>query len=169
MKVSVQSLKSGLNFFEFDAQTDELGLDESNCQVQRVHVTSKVDKGEHSIVVTADATATIEMVCESCLERFTGEFSDKYTILYTPEKEALQDDEMVRFLSKGTNHIDLTEGLRESILLALPMRFKCSESCKGLCDQCGANLNKETCECRVAHTDARWDGLRKLFEDELND
>lgn len=169
MKVSVQSLKIGLNFYEFDPEIAELDFEERNLSVKRIQVKSKVDRSKHNIVVTSDATASIELVCESCLEDYTGQFEETYTILYTTEKEALEDDEMVRFLSSGTNQIDLTEGLRESILLALPMRFKCQEDCKGLCARCGANLNTEPCECKDAQADPMWEGLRKLLKEEVGE
>ena len=169
MKVSVQSLKNGLNFYEFDPEIAELDFEERNFMVKRVQVKSKVDRSEHNIVVTSEATASIESVCESCLKNYTDQFEDTYTILYTTEKEALEDDEMVQNLSTGTNQIDLTEGLRESILLALPMRFKCTEGCKGLCARCGANLDAEPCECKDAQADPRWEGLRKLLKEEVGD
>lgn len=43
--------------------------------------------------------------------------------------------------------VDITEELREDILLDIPHVFHCSEDCKGLCIGCGANLNREECTC----------------------
>lgn len=42
---------------------------------------------------------------------------------------------------------DLTDEVRENLLLSMPMRIKCKEDCKGLCLSCGANLNREKCSC----------------------
>jgi len=44
--------------------------------------------------------------------------------------------------------LDLTEDIREDILLNLPQHFLCSEDCKGLCPFCGINLNTTTCSCK---------------------
>ena len=44
--------------------------------------------------------------------------------------------------------LDLTDAVRTSVLLEVPTRILCREDCKGLCDQCGANLNVTTCSCR---------------------
>jgi len=60
---------------------------------------------------------------------------------------------------------DLTDMVRQELLLALPMKPLCSEECKGLCPRCGVNLNIETCDCRVKGMDSRWEGLKDLKKD----
>jgi uncharacterized protein len=69
----------------------------------------------------------------------------------------------VQFISPNTHEIDLSFGVRESLLLALPMKVLCSEDCKGLCPHCGANLNEESCDCVAETIDPRWAELRKLL------
>ena len=44
--------------------------------------------------------------------------------------------------------IEIDDLAREALLLELPMRFLCSESCKGICPSCGTNLNKAPCTCQ---------------------
>lgn len=51
------------------------------------------------------------------------------------------------FEDTDSDEIDLTESVREDILLFFPQRFLCSEACKGLCVSCGANLNNGACTC----------------------
>lgn len=67
---------------------------------------------------------------------------DPDEIYETTEEDA---GEPVRCFS-GTE-IDLTEHVREEILLTAPSKFLCEEECKGLCPQCGANLNEGQCAC----------------------
>ena len=43
--------------------------------------------------------------------------------------------------------VDITPQVCEELLLAMPVRFLCSEECKGLCPGCGADLNREKCRC----------------------
>ncbi|MBR2364907.1 MAG: DUF177 domain-containing protein [Lentisphaeria bacterium] len=52
------------------------------------------------------------------------------------------------------NFYDLTDEVRENLLLSMPMRIKCKEDCKGLCLSCGANLNKEKCTCKKSRKTA---------------
>ena len=57
--------------------------------------------------------------------------------------------------------VDLTNEMRESILLALPFYPACRPGCKGLCSRCGVNLNHEECSCGPVN-DVRWDILDEL-------
>ncbi|MCX6993656.1 MAG: DUF177 domain-containing protein [Kiritimatiellaeota bacterium] len=65
-------------------------------------------------------------------------------------------------LSAANELIDLTADIREAILLALPMNFLCSEACRGLCVQCGANLNKAPCACGKPRQTIPWGMLDQL-------
>ena len=53
----------------------------------------------------------------------------------------------------------------ETLITALPAALVCSPDCKGLCPQCGANLNKGPCGCRKDTKDPRFDILRKMLDD----
>lgn len=57
--------------------------------------------------------------------------------------------------------VDLTESVREAILLVFPSYPVCREDCKGLCAQCGVNLNETQCECKPPQDD-RWGALEGL-------
>jgi uncharacterized protein len=65
-------------------------------------------------------------------------------------------------LSAANELIDLTADIREAILLALPMNLVCSEACRGLCVQCGANLNKAPCACGKPRQTIPWGVLDQL-------
>lgn len=65
-------------------------------------------------------------------------------------------------LSAANELIDLTADIREAILLALPMKFVCSEACRGLCVQCGANLNKAPCACTKPRQTTPWGMLDQV-------
>lgn len=54
--------------------------------------------------------------------------------------------------------VDLTEDVREAMILAFPVYPVCRSECKGLCDRCGKNLNEATCEC-APPDDNRWAAL----------
>jgi len=56
----------------------------------------------------------------------------------------------------------LEDVLREQVLLAVPLKATCRQDCKGLCPQCGANLNLTQCSCAEPAEDPRWSGLRDL-------
>ena len=62
--------------------------------------------------------------------------------------------------------IDLAPALREQILLAVPPSPLCDEACKGLCPQCGKDLNQGDCGCERTSIDPRWAALERLKSQE---
>ncbi len=64
-------------------------------------------------------------------------------------------------------YIDLTEPVREDILLAFPQRSLCKPDCLGLCPRCGQNLNVRPCGCDREDGDASpWHALDGIDLDE---
>lgn len=76
----------------------------------------------------------------------------------------LRDNKFLRSYALASENqlIDLTPDLREAILLALPINVLCAEDCKGLCAQCGANLNEGACACRREKAAGAWSALDQL-------
>lgn len=63
------------------------------------------------------------------------------------------------------HQLDLSEVLRQALLLAVPAHPLCREDCRGLCPRCGQNLNEGPCGC-APEPDPRWQALRALLDDE---
>jgi uncharacterized protein len=78
------------------------------------------------------------------------------------EREVAEDDLTTAFYRD--EHLDLGELMHEQFVLALPMKPLCGEGCKGLCQQCGTNLNKASCDCAPAWKDPRMAGLEGLMQ-----
>jgi DUF177 domain-containing protein len=62
----------------------------------------------------------------------------------------------------GEDFVDLTPNIREDIILELPQRALCQEDCRGLCPQCGKNLNEGSCQCHPKQENLRWHALDQL-------
>lgn len=111
--------------------------------------------GRH-IVARGQARTTVELDCSRCLGRFridldlpieeelriAGHLPD---MAEEEEEEELPDEEKEPLFVD--NVFDLGELIRQSVLMALPIKPLCSEECKGLCPHCGRNLNEGQCEC----------------------
>jgi uncharacterized protein len=76
------------------------------------------------------------------------------------EREIEEDDLTTAFYEN--DEIDLGQLMREQFYLALPMKPLCREDCKGLCAQCGTNLNTGTCDCSPVWEDPRLAALKNL-------
>ena len=109
----------------------------------------------------------VEEECSRCLEIFDTELTGELSfIIKTEESKAVMaadsGAEVVR-IKASEPVVDLNNLIKEALLLSLPMKPLCSDSCKGLCPSCGANLNEESCDCDVEETDERWEGLKDLL------
>jgi uncharacterized protein len=124
------------------------------------------EKGRYR--VAGHITGELELTCSRCLEPFTLPVVGDFDLRYVPrtenagegEQEVGEDDLTTAFYDD--DHIDLSGLITEQFVLALPMKPLCSEHCKGLCPQCGTNLNTGTCDCRETWEDPRLAALRAL-------
>lgn len=76
------------------------------------------------------------------------------------ESECREEDLNRIYLEESV--VDIGEILREQILLTMPLRNLCDESCRGLCPECGANLNNESCTCDKTEISSPFSILRKF-------
>ncbi|MGN0846354.1 MAG: YceD family protein [Kiritimatiellia bacterium] len=65
-------------------------------------------------------------------------------------------------VGEKTDFVDLTDELRQSIILTLPSYPVCRQDCRGVCPTCGKNLNEGPCTCRHVEQDSRWGALDAL-------
>ena len=134
-----------------------------------------IDKDGVRFRLVGQVATTLEMTCSRCLEPFQVPVAAGFDLRYVPhsqnvgegEREIEEDDLATAYYEGET--IDLGQLMREQFFLVLPMKPLCSEGCRGLCLQCGANLNQEDCGCRPAWEDPRLAALKHLLKtDESN-
>ncbi|WP_456431647.1 YceD family protein [Thermosulfuriphilus sp.] len=105
--------------------------------------------------------------CDRCLEPFTYEIKETLELIIMPppsggaeEVRLRKEDLDVSFFDGEVVDVGLV--LREQILLALPMRNICRETCQGLCPVCGTNLNERQCQCEREIRHSPFAVLKKL-------
>ena len=96
---------------------------------------------------------TLQVSLEGRCGRCAGKFSTNLTV---------SDFLCARELPEGLDSVDLTGDIREEVLLRLPNYPLCLPDCRGLCPQCGKNLNQGPCRCTTQPVDSRWAGLENL-------
>jgi uncharacterized protein len=110
----------------------------------------------------------VEIACARCLEPVRTRIDHKFDLLYRPlgvDRKGVEaaihepDTEIGYYEGDG---LQLEDVLREQVLLAVPIKQVCNPACKGLCPQCGRNLNRETCDCAASAPDERWAALKDL-------
>ncbi|MEK7171490.1 MAG: DUF177 domain-containing protein [Patescibacteria group bacterium] len=106
----------------------------------------------HEISVQiSNLSAESSSVCSRCLKEIPCKILvpcvEREFIIDLPVRD-LQEGEDAFSVNKDKNEIDLTDMVHEELLLHFPAIPLCSESCKGLCDKCGVDLNEESCLCK---------------------
>jgi uncharacterized protein len=101
------------------------------------------------LIVRGKLSAELQARCARCTQIFSTTVSDSGFLRDYSELA-------------GVETVDITEDLREGILLNLPRFPLCDEACKGLCMRCGQDLNARTCECAGSSEDGAWDALDNL-------
>ena len=88
--------------------------------------------------------------CDRCLKQFTSEFDLPLTRLFAEAgyEQALDDADIETL---NGLEIDLGPHIREEVVLSMPIRLLCEDSCKGICPGCGVDLNDGECICGKSH------------------
>ena len=130
-----------------------------------VHLTASY-AGSGEVVVRGSLGANLAQECRRCLEPVSGRFDEDVTMVFVPSDEpGVEEDGDVRLFDAGSGDLDLSEAVREEIVLAIDPYVVCDPECRGLCPKCGTNLNHGTCSCTTEEADPRWDALRALKEE----
>jgi uncharacterized protein len=144
--------------------------DEDYRVVAPVELSVDVRKtGDDVFRLTGRVTATLELECGRCVEPFTIPVDASFDLRYVPQtankgagqREIGEDDLATAYYRDGV--LDLVELVREQFQLALPMKPLHDEACRGLCPECGANLNRTDCGHSPTWEDPRLAALKGLL------
>ena len=122
-----------------------------------------------SILVKGTLYTDIEFTCGRCLNLFSSPLTLNIEEEYIPTVDVVSGaplplpEDSVSFTIDEHHILDLTEAIRQHILLAIPIKPLCHEGCAGLCQTCGHNLNEGPCKCPVQEVDPRWLKLTKML------
>ena len=132
-------------------------------------VTLHIDKIGPEVFAKGNVRTCMELQCSRCLRSFVKDMDVNISVVYHPveelrgeERHEIKDDELDMGFYRG-DELDIHDLVTEQILLNVPMKPLCGESCKGLCPNCGADLNAGMCTCERKETDPRLEALKKLL------
>jgi len=134
MKIHIRQIKpDGLELSE-SLSSEWVGLTrKDNIRfIVPVDVKVKVTRADDEAFVEIEASSRYEAFCYRCLEDMENNWAANFTLSFSIEKQA--------------EFIDISEDVRQELILNLPTRILCRDICKGLCIDCGVNLNKQECE-----------------------
>ena len=109
------------------------------------------------IKVTGEMNTVICLPCGRCLVEYETPLKSRFELTYVPRiPEALQEEEQEEVEISAAEmgliyfegeEINLQDGIQEQVILAFPIKAICKENCKGLCANCGNDLNEGDCGC----------------------
>jgi len=170
-----------LKTWDLNRRKDGLKLDYTedlshlSKEIQQLHQISPVKVvglaqavgGIYTLKGTVSTELTLQ--CSRCLTNFSYDLKNQFDEVYIPNdiemnwdhKENVEEDN-VHYLD--SDEIDITKIVEEAVLIQIPMVPICKEDCKGLCSNCGNNLNQTSCDCKTEVIDPRLAALSKWFK-----
>ena len=123
----------------------------------------RVIRTHQGVLVRARLETQVWLNCSRCVRVF------EHSFVLTMEEESfptidpetgrktkpLEEDEGEIYLD-DQHVLDMTEVVRQYVLTGVPIKPLCRKECRGLCPECGTNLNEEKCECEAVPMDPQW-------------
>jgi len=125
---------------DFDLPAISLGNDLNLKMLTGKVELTRTPKG---ILIEADFSSSIAAECVRCLDEYEQKLHIAFSDLYAFHSNSVTDSGLI---VPEDGNIDLLPLVREYLLIEIPIKLVCREDCKGLCTECGENLNYQTCE-----------------------
>ena len=172
MIIDLKNISQTPREFEYTFQPEWWQCDMENDQViglsSPLRIRLKIYRAESKFVLEGILEGEIQLRCDRCLDSFLYNLKTDFSLLLTQppsdkdqtELELEDEDMSVDFLNG--NQIDLDAIVSEQVYLSLPMKTLCHEDCKGLCPECGCNLNTNRCDCSEGRGHPGFSKLKNL-------
>jgi uncharacterized protein len=159
----VRNLPDGMHPVDIERSTDVLDVPLFHGDLS-IHGT--IDKQADRLLLDLKLKADAHFECTRCLEPFERAITSDLHIEFNPPSLGTADDgEYIHVYEPAIKpYVDITDDVRDALVLAVPMRTLCREDCKGLCPHCGKDLNTEKCICPPEENEGRWSALNDLQE-----
>jgi uncharacterized protein len=135
-------------------------------QIDDLQVNAVADLAGMEIRIRGAVKTRIEAACSRCLKPVDLPVEREFDLTYRPmstiarnEEIELPPDELDVGFYEGEG-IQLADIVTEQMILAFPMKVICREDCRGLCPTCGADRNREACQCLELQADSPFAALR---------
>ncbi len=122
------TLKEKLDPKSLSLSTKEQGINFLNS----VSAEAVISKTDSEVFVDVVLEADIEYTCSRCLAKIKDVFKKKFNVNHEVNPGDI---------------LEIEEDIRQEMILGYPMKVVCKSDCKGLCANCGQNLNVAKCEC----------------------
>lgn len=138
IKINIGSLSDGSQQLDLVSDAKEAGLDESLLK-EDVNIRLELTKTTHQLDIRANLRGSLNLECDRCLEEFKMPFETGFEVVFvqkSPREEEINDD-YIRTYSPHMKQVDITNDIKETIILTVPMKKVPEEKPDGSCSWCG--------------------------------
>ncbi len=159
--------------FTVTEKKEDFEIEHPDCSlIQDVEVAGTLSKSGKDIYLSGKIKTELRLLCSRCLESFQFPVDCELKSHFVPREETGTEHPEIELSASDIeieyydgDRIDINPSVHDQILLALPFVVVCGDNCKGLCVECGNNLNKGRCGCaNEGPVDPRLEVLRSLKE-----
>lgn len=127
-----------------------------------------VTREYENIRISGRVSAPLSLNCSRCLVEYASFVDTNFTLFFRKEavSPVLNEDEVelgefdVLSSTYSGDEIDLTHEIEEQVAMEIPLKPLCGEACKGLCHECGVDLNVTTCSCSKQSVSLAFNALK---------
>ena len=164
MKISVERLFGrDVEVIEVD-QALRLRDDLADRYPDGVRVVASLRHIQHGVYMQGYVEGRETETCARCLDQFVRETRVEIAEAYSEDIRP-EDDQFSELSALIGRTIDVDELVEQLLEVDEPLAAVCSETCRGICPTCGANRNRERCDCRDDSIDERLAGLAKFMQE----
>ena len=171
MKIIINTIpEEGLNL-QFHKDSDWFRnllpeKEKSDFALQKVDVFCAVKKMRETVFIDGILEATVASNCCRCLEATNFPIKSTFKYTFIPAENRLMEEELssedLEYGFYQDDVINLDGLIFEQIVLQIPIKVLCTDTCKGLCPHCGININMASCGCHAEFIDERLAVLKKV-------
>ena len=166
--ISLETISDEPLRFDFELPFTVEALDrEPLVSISPAHLVGEVSRVENGYALSARLTWSGQLECSRCLTPYDFANDEEFSLLLYPrgpvaEKElSLERDDFDAYFYDDAM-LAVSPIAEERIQMAVPMKPLCREECRGLCAQCGTDLNVSECDFVFEEVDPRWRALQLL-------
>lgn len=162
MRIQLQGLPPGPQTFERRCSAGDY-LDDRETFPEDIHIQATVQREGNSLRLSLEAELPGHFICDRCGQPFDRLHCCQDDFFFTFDQSNIEsEDHVIMTIPESATELDISQEIRDLVILSLPFQILCHPDCRGLCPRCGTNLNIQECGCQRDHFDPRWEALKHL-------
>jgi uncharacterized protein len=149
MKLFLPAYSQGHHLISEVIEPDEIDLNTSQFS-RPIEVQIELDRHDPYLQLDYHTRTQVHRVCDRCLADYEFALGADGKLIFvlgqtSPARDSGEDE--IHYVPADTQEIDLSVDLRDALMLSLPLKSLCRDDCRGLCPNCGQDLNEGPCTC----------------------